>query len=148
MGICFFAMSVGLEPQVRVRGARGTLPVADEAVTEPALEIVPTTEEVTDETCPPEPELTKEPVSDAQQTSETVPNTTGSSGSSATNTGNTGNSNTSTTGGLPAGLPKPTINNVLMFRKSLCCHHRKYVLQYRKLRPCKSPAGYQKGEIL
>ena len=30
-GICFFVMPVGLEPQVRVRGVRGALPVADEA---------------------------------------------------------------------------------------------------------------------
>jgi len=30
-GIPVFAMPVGLEPEVRVRGARGALPVADEA---------------------------------------------------------------------------------------------------------------------
>ena len=28
LGICFFALQVGLEPQVRVRGARKALPVA------------------------------------------------------------------------------------------------------------------------
>ena len=28
LGICFFALPVGLEPQVRVRGAMGALPVA------------------------------------------------------------------------------------------------------------------------
>ena len=52
----------------------------------------------------------------------TAGNTTaGNTTAGNTTAGNTTTNTTTTTGGLPAGTPKPSINDVLMFRKSLIC---------------------------